>query len=102
MGALDNKFTEDMNNIYHTAKKELKYTASRFIQLVARDGGVKAAQKLISKNGGTYGFEVLWEYKRLDLSVEALVLKPEYKELFTLEEREICKNRLEQFGYEVE
>jgi len=102
MNVLEIKFTEDMNNIYHTAKKELKYIASRFILLVARDGGVKAAQKLISKSGGTYGFEVLWENKRLDLSVEALVLKPEYSELFTVEEREICKNRLKEFGYEGE
>ena len=32
MNALKNKFHEDMNNIYFTAKKELKYNASRFIQ----------------------------------------------------------------------
>ncbi|MEW6661353.1 MAG: hypothetical protein ACOY9Y_05265 [Bacillota bacterium] len=42
-----------------------------------------AAKILISKDGGTYGFEVLWEHKRLDLSVEAHVLKPEYRELFS-------------------
>jgi hypothetical protein len=46
---------------------------------------------LISKSGGTYGFEVLWENKRLDLSVEALVLRPEYHELFTEEERKILQ-----------
>lgn len=42
MKTLDNKFHEDMNNIYFTAKKELKYNASRFIQLVSREGGLKA------------------------------------------------------------
>jgi len=99
MNALENKFHEDMNNIYFTAKKELKYNASRFIQLVSREGGLKAAKQLISKSGGTYGFEVLWENNRLDLSVEALVLKPEYQELFTDEEREICIKRLKDFGY---
>ncbi|MDF2943906.1 MAG: hypothetical protein K0S01_2764 [Herbinix sp.] len=100
MSTIENRFNEEMNNIYHIAKKELNYTASRFIQLVAKYGGVKAAKKLISKSGGTYGFEVLWENKRLDLSVEALVLRPEYHELFTDEEREICRNRLREFGYE--
>ncbi len=68
-------------------------------RLVAREGGLKAAKQLISKSGGTYGFEVLWENNRLDLSVEALVLKPEYNDLFTDEEREICRKRLIEFGY---
>lgn len=99
MNTLENKFNEDMNNIYFTAKKELRYNASRFIQLVSREGGVKAAKQLISKSGGTYGFEVLWENKRLDLSVEALVLRAEYQKLFTDEERENCRNRLKEFGY---
>ena len=101
MSTLENKFHEDMNNIYFIAKKELKYNASRFIQLVSREGGVNAAKQLISKSGGTYGFEVLWEFRRLDLSVEALVLRHEYQELFTAEEREICRNRLKEFGYEL-
>lgn len=99
MSSLENKFHEEMNNIYFTAKKELKYNASRFVQLVAREGGLKAAKQLISKSGGTYGFEVLWENNRLDLSVEALVLKHEYNDLFTDEEREICRKRLIEFGY---
>lgn len=99
MSALKNKFHEDMNNIYLTAKKELKYNATRFIQLVSREGGLKAAKQLIAKSGGTYGFEVLWENNRLDLSVEALVLRHEYQELFTDEEREICRSRLKEFGY---
>ena len=53
MSSLENKFHEEMNNIYFTAKKELKYNASRFVQLVAREGGLKAAKQLISKSGGT-------------------------------------------------
>lgn len=101
MRTLENKFDEDMKNIYFTAKKELKYNASRFIQLVSKEGGLKAAKQLISKSGGTYGFEVLWENNRLDLSVEALVLRAEYLELFTDGEREICRHRLKEFGYEL-
>ena len=101
MKTLENKFHADMNNIYFTAKKELKYNASRFIQLVSREGGLKAAKQLISKSGGTYGFEILWENSRLDLSVEALVLRAEYQELFTDGEREICRYRLKEFGYEL-
>jgi hypothetical protein len=99
LNTLESKFNEDMLNIYKTAKKELGYNATRFLHLVSEKGGLQAAKVLISKDGGTYGFEVLWEHKRLDLSVEVHVLKPEYIELFTDYERKICKERLEKFNY---
>ena len=62
-------------------------------------GGVDAARTLILKDGGTDGFAKLWELGRLDLSVEALVLKDEYRELFTDQEREECTNRLKKYNY---
>ena len=100
MGSLDNKFNEDMKNIYFTAKRDIGYTATRFMQLVSQKGGLLAAKQLIAKEGGTYGFEVLWENKRLDLSVEALVLKLEYEPLFSDNERKLCRDRLVKFGYD--
>jgi hypothetical protein len=99
MNQLEKNFNEDMKNIYLTAKKELKYNASRFWQLVCEKGGLQAAKILIAKDGGTDGFEILWEHGRLDLSVEAHVLKPEYAELFTNEEKVMCRERLESFGF---
>lgn len=90
-----------MKNIYITAKEELGYNATRFLQLISQKGGLQGAKQLIAKDGGTYGFEILWRHNRLDLSVEAHVLKPEYSELFTEDEKEICRNRLREFGYEV-
>ena len=100
MGMIENKFNEDMKNIYFTAKRDIGYTATRFMQLISQKGCLLAAKQLIVKEGGTYGFEVLWENKRLDLSVEALVLKPEYEALFSDEERMLCRDRLEKFGYD--
>lgn len=76
------------------------YNATRFLQMIGNKGGVAAAKQLISKSGGTEGFTALWEQGRLDLSVEANVLKPEYQELFSEEERSICRERLLEFGYE--
>lgn len=101
LNVLENKFNSDMQNIYKSAKKELGYNATRFLQLLSEKGGIMTAKILISKDGGTYGFEVLWEHKRLDLSIEAHVLKEEYRELFSDEERTICRERLEKFGYNV-
>lgn len=99
MKKIEKDFDSDMKNIYVKAKKEIGYNATRFLQLVAEKGGLQAAKQLISKEGGTYGFEVLWERKRLDLSVEALVLNPKYVELFTERELKMCRQRLEELNY---
>ncbi len=99
MTILEKRFEQEMIDIYMTAKKECGYNASRFLQMLGAKGGLTAAKQLISKPGGTDGFTTLWEHGRLDLSVEAHVLKAEYAELFTDEERRMCRERLEQFGY---
>ena len=98
---LEKQFEQEMVDIYMTAKKECGYNASRFFQLISAKGGLSAAKQLISKAGGTDGFTTLWEHGRLDLSVEAHVLKPEYRNLFTEAERKLCRDRLEQFGYRI-
>ena len=100
MTDLEKRFHEDMLNTYDTALEEFGYRASRFMQLVSNFGGVQAAHQLISKVGNTYGLEELYLNRRLDLSVEALVLKPEYRSLFSDEERRICREVHEGMGYE--
>lgn len=99
MTELEKKFDREMREIYVTAKRDCGYNATRFLQLVGDKGGLIAAKQLISKPGGTDGFATLWEHQRLDLSVEAHVLNPEYETLFTDEERRICRERLIEFGY---
>lgn len=56
-------------------------------------GGVAAVRSVL--NSRTYGFAFLRERKRLDLSIEKLVLKPEWKDLFCVEDREQARKRLE-------
>ena len=99
LSALEKQFHQEMLSIYTTAKKECGYNASRFLQMIGDMGGLAAAKQLISKAGGTEGFATLWEHHRLDLSVEAHVLKPEYAPLFTDVEKAMCRERLEQFGF---
>jgi len=41
----------------------------------------------------------LLELGRLDLSIEALVIRDEFKPLFTEEEIEICRKKLEECDY---
>lgn len=89
----------DMVNIYREADRQCNYKPTRFLQTLQVKGAIVTAKELINKPGVTEGFTRLWECKRLDLSLEALVIKDKYKELFTKEEREICLNRLKEYGY---
>lgn len=52
MKSLESQFNADMQSIYLTAKKELGYNATRFLQIVSEKGGLKAAQQLIAKDAG--------------------------------------------------
>jgi hypothetical protein len=61
-------------------------------------GGVETARRLLRKDDISDGFTTLWELKRLDLSVEAYVLRSEYTPLFTEEERGIARARLKEYG----
>lgn len=60
---LELEFYKDMLNIYEQADLQCNYRATRFKQMVAENGGVKTAKKLISKNGGTEGFLRLWSVR---------------------------------------
>jgi DNA phosphorothioation-dependent restriction protein DptF len=102
MNSLESKFTNEMISIYNKAKKELGYNATRLLHLISSSDGVKAAKNLVSKSGTSEGFEVLWESGRLDLSVEALVIKVEFRELFTVDEINICKSRLKAANFQIE
>ena len=102
MTDLEKKFFQEMKDIYTKADKECGYRATRFLQMLGEKGGVDTAKSLISKPGGTEGFTKLWELGRLNLSVEALVIKEEFQSLFTKEEIESCKNRLKDYGYDQE
>jgi hypothetical protein len=95
------QFNDSMNDIYHQAKK-LGYPANYLQRLIQNKGGWEAAKQLINVDKQHSGLSKLWELKRLDLSVEALVLKPEYVTLFTDEERKVCKERLIQLNHKFE
>ena len=97
---VEERFHRAMINIYETAKEECDYNATYFIQMVAEHGGVETARRLLRAKEPQYGFTALWECGRLDLTVEAHVLKPEFAELFSEAERCVARQRLEDYGYE--
>ena len=69
------------------------YRPTYLLQLIAERGGLGAAKVLIAKPVSD-GFSRLAVEQRLDLSVEALVLRPEWRSLFTPEELRTARSRL--------
>jgi hypothetical protein len=96
---LEMAFHERMRQIYDQAKSECGYSANRFLQMVNADGGLQAAKKLLNSGGYSEGLTRLWEEKRLDISMEATVLKGPWCELFTGEELSIARKKLKELGY---
>lgn len=73
---------------------KIKYNPSYFERMRKELGTVEAVKKLIRKDNAS-GFTKLWEINRLDLSLESIVQEPEWHDLFTDEEREIARKRLD-------
>lgn len=91
---LEAQFTSAMEDIYHRAAAECHYPANRYRQMVQRRGGVETAKELLRRSGVSRGFERLRECGRLDLTVEAHVIRPEFASLFSDEERAVARARL--------
>jgi hypothetical protein len=99
-GVNERVFHRRMVLVYERARDEAGYVATRFLQMVSERGGLEAAKALLNSPAVSDGFTALWERGRLDLTVEKLVLEPEFRDLFNEEERLIARDRLKQYGYE--
>jgi hypothetical protein len=97
---LEADFHNRMLSIHERAKAECNYNATRFRSLVLAEGGLQAAKQLLSANQYSEGLTRLWEEGRLDISLEAAVLEEMWKSLFTEEELETAKQRLNELGYQ--
>lgn len=92
------RFHGEALHTYKAAKEECGYNATYFIQMVQTYGGAGAARRLLASNPSS-GFARLWELGRLDLTIEAKMLRPEFTALFTEEELRKARKRLQDHGY---
>ena len=99
MKSLELRFHDAMVEIYQRARTECNYNATRFLQMLSESGGLTTAKTLLHSPHVSDGYTALWELGRLDLSVEAHVLQPRFRELFASEELEIAESRLHEYGY---
>jgi hypothetical protein len=100
MTDIEKEFDTAMMGIYHRAKYEADYNATRYLRMLRDHGGVQTAKILLHASNVSDGYTALWERKRLDLTVEALILEEKWSSLFSDAEREIGRNRLRAYNYE--
>lgn len=96
--SLAKAFDAAMFSIYERALAEAKYPAVRFLQVLNEYGGVETANRLLPEM--SQGFGELWKRKRLDLTVEALVILARWRPLFTDEHLQIAEQRLRDCEYQ--
>lgn len=96
---LEIRFHEAMIGVYRRARSEAGYTASRFLGMLSERGGLETARYLLHAPAVSEGYTALWERGRLDLTVEAVILEPEWDPLFTHAERRIAVARLREYGF---
>ncbi|WP_164155263.1 phospholipase D family protein [Sandarakinorhabdus rubra] len=90
-------FRAAMEQLYKDARK-IGYRSPAFRKMLDQHGGVDTARRLI-RGQATSGFATLLEKGRLDLSAEALILQPRWRELFYPEELAMAEKRLREVGY---
>lgn len=92
------QFHQEMLRIYKEAAG-FGYRPTYFLRMVNEQGGLVAARKLLRDGTVSYGFVQLWRKGRLDISVEAVVLDPRWRDLFTSNELDVARRRLEDAGF---
>ena len=98
MLTLEDDFQYGMSQVYEVAKDH-GYVASQFKQMLDQYKGVETAKRLLATREIQYGFTKLWELNLLPHTVEALVIQKRFQPLFTPEEIEEARRRLEELGY---
>lgn len=96
---LELEFHEKMIEIYEKTKKECGYDGKRFFQMVCLEGGLKTARKLVSAKDHAEGLTRLWNDKRLDLSMEATIIREPWCNLFTNEELAMARKKLKDLRF---
>ena len=93
---IEEKFNQEMLDLYQIVGKTTGYWANYYLRFVRQQGGLAYAKKALAKKDKAQdGFKKLIEVGRPDLSVEAIVLKDEYKSLFTTDEIKEAQRRID-------
>lgn len=93
------EFTKALWATYNTAVREAKYQAPYFRRMLLDNFGFDTACQLITSPNATTGFTHMYENDRLDLTVEAVVIQPQWSGLFEKEVLSAAHKRLKDCRY---
>lgn len=99
METLEREFEQELVRAVEQQRLVCGWNPVRFLQGVSKHGAVKAVKQMVAQGKASESLERLAEQGRLDLSLEALMVKQQYGSLFTDEEVNACFDKLCRYGY---
>jgi hypothetical protein len=94
------RFDAAMFGVYRDAKAQAKYNATLFLKMLSDHGGYDTALRLVRMETPSVGYTALYERGYLNLTVEALVLRDPWRQLFTKDDLRNAAERLRQYRYD--
>ena len=100
--------TQELEERFHAAMLQIyedvcaacdNYRPTRFRKLVNEKGGLEAARVLLRETNPASGFTELYLCDHLELSMEALILKDPWNQLFSEAELDLARKRLADVEY---
>jgi len=100
---LEKEFRDAMHGIYKRCVDEINYKPTAFLDMLHKHGAIETAKRLVMARHPSTGYTRLFEERRLDLTIEAvLVENPQFHSLFGDDKEEIVEKatkRLHDYGY---
>jgi hypothetical protein len=94
------QFTNFLREKANEAERAIRYRPTYFLGMLEAEGGYRTARKLLSANKVSEGFTKLFMHRRLDLSVEALVVESKWRQYFDATLLALAEKRLQESGYQ--
>ena len=88
------QFAEDLTAACFESAKTCGYFPGEVLGKAKNLGAVETARRILHEGSPGYYFRLLCQKRRLDLSVEAQAVRPEYRQFFTPRELETAMTRL--------
>ncbi|WP_409307814.1 HNH endonuclease [Pseudomonas putida] len=99
--AEDDVFTAFLREKAAEAERAVKYRPNEFLKMLGSIGGYKAVVSLLTKSKVSDGFTRLYLERRLDLTVEAIVLESRWSRFFDEHLISSAERRLSKVGYTI-
>ncbi|WP_347258785.1 hypothetical protein [Methylocaldum sp.] len=92
-------FHRALIHLCERAQRDYGHRPTRLLQMIDRHGAVKAAERLVADARSSDYLTRMWEHRALENTVEALILNPDWGQLFSPETRASALRKLEQLGW---